>query len=244
MPELSSCYFCGTALDTPAEKTPVVPPALDSDDDHEVALCSTCRRKLEGILELVLAAVDDGGDVDAILGEDRVGTSDGPGAADATEAAEWTTDAAGGSDDHDREERDRAADDVAEDSADAEDDQTDDPSADAEDSADAEERSDAEAGSEATPFGEPSSGDDEEATDGTTEASGEDDAPEILSSGPAKKVIRLLQNREFPVERGEFEVVASNAYDIQMTDCKETIDALVEEGYVDERDGDLHRPDE
>jgi hypothetical protein len=70
------------------------------------------------------------------------------------------------------------------------------------------------------------------------------DQPSILSTPAAQKVIKLLQNREFPVEREELEVVASNAYAIPQQDCEDVIEALVSEGYVGERSGKLVRPEE
>ncbi len=55
----------------------------------------------------------------------------------------------------------------------------------------------------------------------------------------AKQVARLLQNRDFPVERATIEDLASGAYDIHRSDCREAIDALVREGYLTESDGVL-----
>jgi hypothetical protein len=57
-------------------------------------------------------------------------------------------------------------------------------------------------------------------------------------------VIRLLQNREFPVEREEFQLVASNAYDIPHRECIDVVDALIDQDFLDERNGQLHRPEE
>ena len=48
------------------------------------------------------------------------------------------------------------------------------------------------------------------------------------------KVVRLLQNRSFPVERETVVSVAATAYDIDRRDCERTIDALVENGVLDE----------
>lgn len=86
--------------------------------------------------------------------------------------------------------------------------------------------------------------------DTRTEAGGEGtaesgaDKPSVLSTPAAQKIIKLLQNREFPVEREEIEVVASNAYEIPQQDCDDVIEALVSEGYVGERKGKLVRPEE
>jgi len=81
-----------------------------------------------------------------------------------------------------------------------------------------------------------------------------DDEPETGGSGePARtsisaleynKVMRLLQNREFPVERGEIEVVAANAYDLAQSDCAQVIDLAVDRGLLQEDGGQLYRPDD
>ncbi|RXK51696.1 hypothetical protein [Halorientalis pallida] len=86
--------------------------------------------------------------------------------------------------------------------------------------------------------------------DGTTEtgspgpAESGSDQPSILSTPAAQKIIKLLQNREFPIDREEIEVVASNAYEIPAQDCDDVIEALVSEGYVGQRKGKLVRPEE
>jgi hypothetical protein len=51
------------------------------------------------------------------------------------------------------------------------------------------------------------------------------------------KVVRLLQNREFPVERGDILTVASNAYGLERGDCEAALDRLQRQGAID-RDGD------
>ena len=62
MDRLSSCYFCGGALDASLSEHPVVPPELRSADDEgsTVVLCSTCRRKLGAVVEEVVTAARDG----------------------------------------------------------------------------------------------------------------------------------------------------------------------------------------
>ncbi|WP_302081428.1 hypothetical protein [Salinibaculum rarum] len=58
-----------------------------------------------------------------------------------------------------------------------------------------------------------------------------------ISALEYNKVMRLLQNREFPVARDEIETVAANAYDLSQTQCAEVIDLAVDRGLIDE-DGD------
>lgn len=57
------------------------------------------------------------------------------------------------------------------------------------------------------------------------------------------KVVRLLENREFPVDRDEFVAVAANAYQVDHADCDRVIDAAIEEGLIAEEDGRLVRPE-
>lgn len=57
MTEYASCYFCGTAVDAPIAETPLVPDEVDPhiDTGATVGLCPTCRRKLDHVLEPVIA---------------------------------------------------------------------------------------------------------------------------------------------------------------------------------------------
>lgn len=57
------------------------------------------------------------------------------------------------------------------------------------------------------------------------------------------KVMRMLKNRDFPVDRDEFVAVAANAYQVSYTDCDRVIDAAIDQGLLDEEDGRLVRPD-
>ena len=57
------------------------------------------------------------------------------------------------------------------------------------------------------------------------------------------KVMRLLQNREFPVDRAEIETVAASAYELSESECAAVIDLAVDRGLIAERDGQLVRPD-
>ncbi|WP_135362943.1 hypothetical protein [Halosimplex halophilum] len=57
------------------------------------------------------------------------------------------------------------------------------------------------------------------------------------------KVMRLLENREFPVDKEEFVVVAANAYQVSRSDCEKVIDLAVEHGLLREEDGQLYGGD-
>jgi hypothetical protein len=85
------------------------------------------------------------------------------------------------------------------------------------------------------------------------EESGADDAGESqtdrtvrtsISALEYNKVMRLLQNREFPVDREEIEIVASNAYDLSRSDCTKVIDLAIDRGLLDEDGGQLERPEQ
>src|SRR6056297_239745 len=67
MPSLSSCYFCGTALDAPIDSYPVVPEGLPIDAEHTVSLCPTCQRKLHGALEIAFDAATDADSIGTTL---------------------------------------------------------------------------------------------------------------------------------------------------------------------------------
>ncbi|WP_226023176.1 hypothetical protein [Halomicrobium salinisoli] len=66
MDRLSSCYFCGAALDASLSEYPIVPAELLPDDDQQqtVVLCPTCQRKLGQVVETVVGAVDGQPDAD------------------------------------------------------------------------------------------------------------------------------------------------------------------------------------
>jgi hypothetical protein len=82
------------------------------------------------------------------------------------------------------------------------------------------------------------------------EMAGDDAATDGTASGPTRtsisaleynKVMRLLQNREFPVERAEIETVAANAYGLSQSECAEVIDLAVDRGLIDEDGANLVR---
>ncbi|QPV62493.1 hypothetical protein I7X12_17445 [Halosimplex litoreum] len=91
MDRLSSCYFCGAALDATLEEHPVVPAALHpgTETQKTVVLCRTCRRKLDAVLDTVVDAVEaNAGDVTAGSGSGGAAGSDGStGSGDSTAGA-------------------------------------------------------------------------------------------------------------------------------------------------------------
>lgn len=54
------------------------------------------------------------------------------------------------------------------------------------------------------------------------------------------KVMRLLENREFPVDKDEFVTVAANAYQISRADCEKVIDLAIEHDLLREENGQLY----
>jgi hypothetical protein len=56
-----------------------------------------------------------------------------------------------------------------------------------------------------------------------------------------KRVIRLLRNRDLPIDRTEFESLAASAYDIDQTECAAALDAAIERDLLVEESGQLDR---
>lgn len=226
MPDFSSCYFCGAALDEPLSESPVVPRTLQPAPDQQrtVVLCDGCRRKLGAVIDVVLDAVEDPetvqGDLSAGVGGGGVSEQDeeappnagGDGGTD-TAAAD---DEAGPNDGGDAG-TDPAAADAGEPAPEVHGDRDVEPAA-------------AEAGSEA----------DDEEPGATAAEPGErspgDPEPD-LTALEYTKVMRLLENRELPVDRAEIRVVATNAYEIRPTEFDAVVDAAIERGKIVEEEG-------
>ncbi|MFB6073648.1 MAG: hypothetical protein ABEJ89_01395 [Haloarculaceae archaeon] len=230
MEQLSSCYFCGAALDASLSEYPVIPKELhpDPDEQRTVVLCQSCRHKLGTVVETVVGAIEEGAEGvetgrgtshhanegGAASGE-RVSTDSADESTDeavttaeATTASEAGKDADGGNAaaDADGPENGVAGSEVGEDVATS---------------------GSSEAGS-----------DDEETTDGeTADADGDAGSGQTLTALEYNKVMRLLQNREFPVDRAEIREVAVNAYGISRSEFDAIIDAAIERGLIAERDG-------
>jgi len=170
MDRLSSCYFCGAALDAQLSEYPVVPKHLQSrtTDSQTVVLCAGCRRKLGGIVESVVDATESSG------------------------------------------------------------------------------RSD-EGGYEGTGF-EPiadSGGDDGDGTllaDDAESTQTDGDGP-TLTKLEYNKVMRLLKNREFPVDRSEIREVATSAYQIDPAEFDAVIDAAIERDLLAVENGQFVDPE-
>lgn len=183
--------------------------------------------------------IDDG---DIIVADEEVDVDDGVEEVD-VEEGDVTADAGGS-------ETDENADDSDEDASDSpfsgrELLPDDDPLAsDSESSTDGEVDSDSD-----TERSEPAETDAEEAEVGETstetadvDASDGNDTERTITARDYNKVIRLLRNREFPVDREEFETIASSAYNLRPSQCAQVLDLAIDKDLLEERDGMLYRP--
>ena len=97
-----------------------------------------------------------------------------------------------------------------------------------------------------------SEGDSDEATGGNGDSGGGGDSGGSGSGGSGEptpdvsmsrlentKVMRLLENREFPVDKDEFVTVAASAYQISREDCEKVLDLAVQHELIHEEDGQL-----
>jgi len=287
MAELSSCYFCGAALDTALERTQV---ATTGGDPTTVVLCPSCRRKLTAVLDRTLDADPDAesesllgraaaGDVpatpangDADEGDDAPPVADvtpdqgsttpdatetPPGTDHSTSSSDGDAGASGGTSgatavggtDEPIFGSDDAGGDEGESVAETTADETD-------DGAPFGSRTAASGPGEAATAVRDAEGADEtetpvrDAEPDATNESDDGDAADDAGGSPTppdaetyNRVVRLLQNREFPVPRAEIEEVALNAYDIAPEDFRAVIDTAVDRGVLAEDGDQLTLPD-
>lgn len=78
---------------------------------------------------------------------------------------------------------------------------------------------------------------------GMTDGDTSEQATSTITALEYNKIMRLLQNREFPVERAEIVDVAASAYDLSAAECAEVIDLAVDRDLLDEDGGHLYRPE-
>ncbi|MFB6083485.1 MAG: hypothetical protein ABEJ94_04490 [Halorientalis sp.] len=256
MTEFASCYFCGTALDAQIDPYPVVPEDAGAEERPTVDLCPVCRRKLSKVLDVALSAAEgaevtatplaSGPDPAPLESDHEDPTADLDGEA-GSEGPAYAVEPGGEATAVEESEGERS-----EPSAESSGEGGEPRDSEGERSEPAAEADEAAASAERKVEADAATATDSAATenDETDSAATENDGtggaaqPSILSTPAAQKLVKLLQNREFPVDREEIEVVASNAYGIPAQDCEDVIDALVSEGYVDERKGQLVRPEE
>lgn len=80
-------------------------------------------------------------------------------------------------------------------------------------------------------------------TDEAAEDTAGDPTPEAVSPFQYNKVMRLLENRDFPVSVDEFQSIATSAYQLEAADVNAVIQAAVDRGLIERgEDGEmLHR---
>lgn len=225
MDRLSSCYFCGGALDASLAEYPVVPKRLRSPDAERrtVVLCQTCCRKLGTVVEEVVAAAE--GESDAADARDTRDASGDREAQSASEADPMATNETTEAGDPER------GDPLLEGAMEATGVET------AEDEA---ADSTGAAATETPPAtGESPSGADAPASDDAERAGSDegDSGGASLTRLEYNRVMRLVQNRQLPAEKAEIREVAVNAYDIEPEEFDAITDAAVERGLIGEADG-------
>ncbi|MDQ2073171.1 hypothetical protein ACODNH_06840 [Haloarcula sp. NS06] len=254
MDQLSSCYFCGGALDVSLSEYPIIPKSLDPEAEKQgtVVLCSTCREKLATIVEpAVEAAKADARETAETAGD--AGTSEPPGLLD--ESGTPTTDEQTSEEPVTTDSVVEPADDgslLGDDSASA---------AGQEQSAQSPETADATAESDSTNAAAADTTDRQTvkltgssdsaagAESGDTERGSDSDDNDGSDDGPSltkleyNKVMRLLQNREMPVDRAEIREVAVNAYDIDGEQFDAIIDAAVDRDLIGQANDQLVESD-
>ena len=288
MDRLSSCYFCGDALDASLDEYPVVPASIapDPGDRRSIVLCQPCKRKLDPVVEAVVDAVDaadgpvefthESEDDDAVstgsgtLGSeldsepDPSGTGSADSTGDDTEPGDDASTGAGdigstlgddddllrpvGGEDSDGEageaetggmEFGRSA---GESGAGEEvETDTDDRNESSDDDRSTGERkytSGQRAGGRPMDPGDGGSDDGDE-DENESEADGEGDPDVTMTRLENTNVMRLLRNREFPVERDDFVTVASSAYEISPRKCEKVIQLAIKHDLIREDEGQL-----
>ncbi|ESP89552.1 hypothetical protein [Candidatus Halobonum tyrrellensis] len=233
------CDFCGA---TAAGAYEVLPASLDPAPDEQVrvVLCGDCRETLDGVVAPLLARLGGTGDGAADGGSVAAGPPAGASASSASGPSGSGGGSAPASARESGSESDARADTDYDAQADARSGGPDSPSDDAV-IIDASKRGpDAEAADES---------DDADAGDGSTgaDAKGEDGSPTDANTDPSeepegfRQVMRLLGNREFPVDRAEVVDLAGSAYDLDRSESDRVIDYAVDNDVLEEDDGELRK---
>lgn len=229
MRELRCCDFCdGDAVGTFA----VVPPELEPSEDEQrrVVLCGECRDRLRTLLEPLLArAGDDGADGRPRSGANESGSDDAE--SDTDDVGNDTVVATANESTAARTRTSSPTATVSEpddDRPDGADTDTDDG-----DALDDGSRSRGRVVDGVT-IGQAS----DESDDGAT-AAASDRSPKAYG-----KVLRLLENRAFPMDRREAQQLAAGAYDLEQHEVSAIVDRAIERGEFVEKRDELRRPDD
>lgn len=245
MRQLRSCDFCGADADGIYE---VLPPELSpaEDEQRRVVLCGDCASTLETVLEPLLDRLGvEGGDEGVERG--RAGRDE------RTDSLGSNSPMVAGRDTDDQFSAEASDADSPNDSA-----ATDDARSDADspsehaattdtETAGIADAADEEAGEPLQAAGGDDAGERErtaepERTGGDAGDEGRDDAAAGEEPPQFRKVMRLLNNREFPVERAEVEELAGGAYDLDDDHVRDIIDYAVERGVLADDGGTLRKP--
>ncbi len=240
MTRFASCYFCGTALDGSVSEQPVVPEDLASgaETGRSVTLCPDCSRKLDAVLDEVRAAVDAGAEPERAGSAGAGASDDSPAGGDDGGSAIDTDASIEASAEEFFEEAETPT--TAESSSESER-ETGDGGGEQPTNGDGQGRgARSEPESEATRSRSEGDGGEERAQPMGEDAADEGtDSRTSISALENSKVMRMLENREFPVERESFQVVAANAYGVSPSDVGKVLDLAIDRGLIAEQNGDL-----
>ncbi|WP_408960053.1 hypothetical protein [Natrinema sp. 74] len=259
MHELRSCDFCGADA---AGAFEIVPPELEPTEAEQrrVVLCADCKDRLETLLEPLLARAgleetaadkcDASDDDSASTGSVVATTGDSTRQRDRTPRSRPNATVSKSDADPETDADPEAASETAHE-ADASDaslledgitfehgDEADDAEVDATaiDELVAEAESDA---TDADENDERTASDGESAAENNEGTASDDDSTDAPTSPPAvySKVVRLLRNREFPMQRRAVEELAAGAYDLESHEAEAIVDYALEDGeFVEERE--------
>lgn len=217
------CDFCGAQAVGAYE---VVPAELDPTPDEQVrvVLCGDCRDTLDSVTAPLFA---------------RLGVADAASEKLATDPAQSTLESgtAGTADGSDPERRE--PEDGAQASA-----RSENPVSPADDAViiDPEKRRPPQASDDGNGVGTETGSADSEAGDGESDGTEESTVREVAGEpDDFRSVMRLLNNREFPIDRTEITDLASGAYELEVSEVDDIIDHAVERGVLAEDGGKLRK---
>jgi len=235
MRELRTCDFCTADAVGTFE---IVPPELEPTEAEQrrVVCCPDCRDRLETLLEPLLTRLgaDDSTDGSHPESESVVTTAD---SATATRSRTPSSNATIS---------DAAADErAAPDTSDRES-AGDEPDSETSESDPSTDEADADADTASLAGGITLERDEQPDDTASEPADAVDDAeaPPSSASPPRayNKVIRLLRNREFPMQRRAVEELAAGAYDLESDEAEAIVEYAIEDGEFAENRGELRRP--
>jgi len=213
MHPLQSCDFCTAEA---AGTFEILPPVLEptADEQRRVVLCAECKSRLETVLEPLIARL--GADAPESAIDETDSTSATPGN-DSQPTGSIVASADASTEKRRRRRSPNAS--VAETESDSQRSITLDPDESPEPTMDVE----------------------SDETDPTTADAGADDTT-VTAPRAYNKVIRLLRNREFPMERDAVETLAASAYDLESHEAEAIVDHAIEHDELLEDGRQLRQP--